>query len=101
MPVGAFLVIVADSTALSTTEMPLLAVYRPCAEDEDDEDYQDEEHDEPRVKAEELSRIENSLSLATIDWEEFVRAADDDGVFRGFPITSRPNCVQPVWTSSA
>jgi hypothetical protein len=29
--------------------------------------------------------IENNLSLANMDFEEFAEAVDPDGVFRGFP----------------
>lgn len=28
--------------------------------------------------------VENNLNLANMDWAEFARAVDDDGVFRGF-----------------
>jgi hypothetical protein len=37
-----------------------------------------------RVVPSALWSIQNNLSLANMDFEEFVRAADDDGVFRGF-----------------
>ncbi|SEC25457.1 hypothetical protein SAMN04490357_1561 [Streptomyces misionensis] len=72
------LMIVADKTALTTPEMPLLAVHLPY------EDEPEQDHEELRVTAEELWSIENNISLANMDWEEFVEAADDDGVFRGF-----------------
>jgi hypothetical protein len=29
--------------------------------------------------------IENNLSIANMDFEEFSRAVDADGIFRGFP----------------
>jgi hypothetical protein len=58
--------------------MPLLAVRRP------DEEEPDDGYDELRVIAEELWEVENNISLANMDWEEFVDAAEDDGVFRGF-----------------
>jgi hypothetical protein len=29
--------------------------------------------------------IENNLSIANMDFEEFAEAVDEDGVFRGFP----------------
>ncbi|MER6375525.1 hypothetical protein ABT255_45975 [Streptomyces mirabilis] len=77
-PAGAFLVLVADRAALVTAEMPLLAVYRPHEEEAE------EGHAELRVIAEELWGIENNISLANMDWEDFVHAVDDDGVFRGF-----------------
>lgn len=37
-----------------------------------------------RVVAAELWSIENNLVEANMDFEEFVGAIDDDGVFRGF-----------------
>lgn len=72
--------IVADKTALTTPEMPLLAVLPH----EEGDDELEQEHGKLRVIAEELWSIENNISLANMDWEEFVDAADDDGVFRGF-----------------
>nr|WP_181396580.1 hypothetical protein [Streptomyces sp. FT05W] len=84
------LLIVADTTALTGPEMPLLAVL-PFDEDEDDDYDEDEddddetkqEHGELRVIAAELWSIENNISLANMDWEDFVNAAHE-GVFRGF-----------------
>jgi hypothetical protein len=38
-----------------------------------------------RVIPSEMWGVENSLSLANMDWEEFADNVDDDGVFRGFP----------------
>ena len=32
-----------------------------------------------------MSVIENNLSIANMDFEEFANSADSDGVFRGFP----------------
>lgn len=78
VPAGASLVLVADRAAVVTAGMPVLAVHRPQDEEAD------EGHDELRVIAEELWAIENNISLANMDWEEFVHAVDDDGVFRGF-----------------
>jgi len=37
-----------------------------------------------RVIPSELWGVENNLSLANIDFEEFADAVDRDGVFRGF-----------------
>ncbi|MFD7408547.1 DUF6924 domain-containing protein [Streptomyces sp. NPDC059866] len=34
--------------------------------------------------ASKLWSVENNVSLANMDWEEFVDAAEADGVFRGF-----------------
>ncbi|GHG84302.1 DUF6924 domain-containing protein [Streptomyces griseocarneus] len=68
----AFLVIV-DDVATASDEMPLLCV-----------DLADERGRTVRVVAAELWSIENNLSLANMDFEEFVDAAEADGVFRGF-----------------
>ncbi|MET8717468.1 DUF6924 domain-containing protein [[Kitasatospora] papulosa] len=90
------LLIVADTAALTGPEMPLLAVLPfdedddydeddeyDEDEDEDDDDETKQEHGELRVIATELWSIENNISLANMDWEDFVNAADE-GVFRGF-----------------
>ncbi|MGW0812773.1 DUF6924 domain-containing protein [Streptomyces viridiviolaceus] len=85
------LLIVADKEAMTGPGMPLLAV-RVSEADEDGEDGQEGEEDERalpgidelRVVAQELWAVENNISLANMDWEEFVEAADEDGVFRGF-----------------
>ena len=67
------LLVVADTTALTAPENPLLVIYA-----------RDGEVDQLRVIPEELWSIENNISLANMDWEDFADAADDDGVFRGF-----------------
>ncbi|MGW2711963.1 DUF6924 domain-containing protein [Streptomyces sp. NPDC001356] len=72
------LLILADRQALSGSEMPLLAVLTG------EEDAPERGFDELRVVAAQLWAVENNISLANMDWEEFVDAADDDGVFRGF-----------------
>ena len=79
-PAGGFLLIVADKRSLTSAEMPLLAVLPKGA----DGDEPESGHRELRVTAAELWSIENNISLANMDWEDFVDAADDDGVFRGF-----------------
>ncbi|MFJ2261082.1 DUF6924 domain-containing protein [Streptomyces sp. NPDC087844] len=67
------LVVIADEHALTAPGNPLLVVrtgsVRPA---------------ELRVVTSELWSIENNLTWANMDWDEFVRAADEDGVFRGF-----------------
>jgi hypothetical protein len=80
IPARGYLLIVADKTALTTPEMPLLAVLSYVEDDPETE----QAHGELRVIAEALWSIENNISLANMDWEEFVNAADDDGIFRGF-----------------
>ncbi|WP_186382506.1 DUF6924 domain-containing protein [Amycolatopsis rhizosphaerae] len=54
-------------------EWPLLVLY-----------LREDDRERLRVVANELWSIENNISLANMDWEEFAKAADDDGVFRGF-----------------
>ncbi len=84
------LLIVADERALREPGMPLLAVHVSGEDEEGGESGEDGGGtraggiDELRVVARELWSVENSIALANMDWEEFVEAADDDGVFRGF-----------------
>lgn len=37
-----------------------------------------------RVVPSEMWSVENNLTLANMDWEEFADNVDDDGIFRGF-----------------
>ncbi|MEX2986312.1 hypothetical protein [Streptomyces sp. C36] len=67
------LLVLVDDVAMASDEMPLLCV-----------DLADERGRTLRVVAAELWSIENNLSLANMDFEEFVDAAEADGVFRGF-----------------
>ncbi|MEV4227710.1 hypothetical protein AB0J81_11460 [Streptomyces bobili] len=67
------LLVLADSVALASTERPLLVL-----------DLQGERGRGVRVVAAQLWSIENNLSGANMDFEEFAGAADEDGVFRGF-----------------
>ncbi|MFE4450681.1 DUF6924 domain-containing protein [Streptomyces sp. NPDC056796] len=76
------LLVVADAQALTGPGMPLLAVY--MSDEEEDTDVLRSGFDTLRVVASELWSIENNISLANMDWEEFVGAAEEDGVFRGF-----------------
>ncbi|AVZ71603.1 hypothetical protein SLUN_04765 [Streptomyces lunaelactis] len=67
------LLIVADTTALTEPGMPLLVILKS-----------ESDGGELRVIAKELASIENNISIANMDWSEFVDGADEDGVFRGF-----------------
>ncbi|MER7780685.1 hypothetical protein ABTZ21_37885 [Streptomyces sp. NPDC096191] len=67
------LLVLADSVALASTERPLLVL-----------DLQGERGRGVRVVAAQLWSIENNLSGANMDFEEFAGAVDKDGVFRGF-----------------
>ena len=64
---------IADAVALASPEHPILVV--------------DLLEDRPpfRCIGSQLWGVENNLSIANMDWEDFADAVDDDGVFRGFP----------------
>ena len=66
--------IIADQKAMSQQEHPLLIV-----------DLLDEPGREFRAIPSRIQAIENNLSEANMGFEEFAEAADEDGVFRGFP----------------
>jgi hypothetical protein len=67
------LLVLADSAAVTSAELPLLVV-----------DLRGDCGCCVRVVAAELWSIENNLSGANMDFEEFAGAIDGDGVFRGF-----------------
>ncbi|WP_432423041.1 DUF6924 domain-containing protein [Streptomyces pseudovenezuelae] len=67
------LLVLADSATFASPECPLLVL-----------DLRGEQGRCVRVVAAELWSIENNLSGANMDFEEFADAVDDDGVFRGF-----------------
>ena len=67
------LVVLADSVTVASAERPLLVV-----------DLRAERGRCVRVVAAELWIIENNLSGANMDFDEFASAVGDDGVFRGF-----------------
>jgi hypothetical protein len=65
------LIIVADRVTLTDPDHPFLCVDTDSG-------------GRLRVIARELWSIENNLSIANMDFEEFAKAAGPDGVFRGF-----------------
>jgi hypothetical protein len=65
---------IADSLAFSHPEHPLLVV-----------DLADAPGRTFRVIPSEMWGVENNLSLANMDFDEFAGSADADGIFRGFP----------------
>jgi hypothetical protein len=67
-------VFVVDPTTLTHPEHPVLVV-----------DLSSEPGRTFRVIPSEIWGVENNLSLANMDFEEFADAADSDGIFRGFP----------------
>ena len=67
-------IIVVDRIAISKAGHPLLIL-----------ELFDRNGLEFRAVPSEVQGIENNLSIANMDFEEFVEAADPDSVFRGFP----------------
>lgn len=65
---------IVDSTTVSHPEHPILVI--------DLEPYPVQSF---RVIQSKIWGIENNLSIANMDFQEFVSAADPDGIFRGFP----------------
>ena len=67
---------VADRTTFTDLERPILVV-----------DLYEESGRTFRVIPREMWGVQNNLSLANMDFEEFADSVDSDGVFRGFPQT--------------
>lgn len=70
---GHTFIIVADQTAVSQPDHPLLIV-----------DLFESFGREFRAIPSQIQSIENNLSIANMDFEDFAEAVDEDGVFRGF-----------------
>ena len=71
---GHSLIIVVDRTAISLPNYPLLIV-----------DLFERSGREFRAIPSQTQSIENNLSIANMDFEEFAESVDERGVFRGFP----------------
>ena len=69
-------VFIIDHVALSQPDHPILVV-----------DLLDEPGRTFRVIPSEMWAVENNLSIANMDFEEFSDAVDSDGIFRGLPGT--------------
>jgi hypothetical protein len=67
-------IVIVDRTAVSLPDHPLLIV-----------DLYESSGQEFRAVPSRVQSIENNLSIANMDFEEFAEAVDRDGVFRGFP----------------
>jgi len=67
-------IIVADRTAISHPDHPLLIV-----------DLYERSGHAFRAVPSQIQGIENNLSIANMDFEEFAGSVDEDGIFRGFP----------------
>jgi hypothetical protein len=70
---GAAVLFIADSWALKSPDHPSMVV-----------DLRPTEEPPFRCIPSKLWSVDNNLNLANMDWREFVGAADDDGIFRGF-----------------
>lgn len=81
---GASVLFIADSVSLSSPDHPILVAdlsdtFLSVAE------FPEIAGRTPfRCIASELWSVDNNLNIANMDWEEFARAAGEDGVFRGF-----------------
>jgi hypothetical protein len=65
---------VVDHTTITDQEHPILVL-----------DLWDHPGRSFRVIPREMWGVENNLTIANMDFEEFAQGADQDGVFRGFP----------------
>jgi len=66
--------VIADSVAMAQTDHPLLVL-----------DLFEDRGRVFRAPAAEVPSIENNLSIANMDFAEFADAADEGGIFHGFP----------------
>lgn len=67
-------IIVADEKAMTHPEHPLLII-----------DLSKKSAREFRAIPSQIQAIQNNLSIANMDFKEFLDVADQDGIFRGFP----------------
>jgi len=67
-------IVVIDQAATSLPDYPLLIV-----------DLYERSGREFRAVPSQIQSIENNLSIANMDFEEFAESVDESGVFRGFP----------------
>jgi hypothetical protein len=76
---GAIVSFLADEMTLSGAEHPILAVgVLPSRHDKRPD------HRPFRVVPAALWSVENNINLGNMDWTDFTRSLDRDGVFRGF-----------------
>ena len=67
-------IVIVDRTAISLPDFPLLIV-----------DLHGLSGPEFRAVPSQIQSIDNNLSIANMDFEEFAAAVDEAGIFRGFP----------------
>lgn len=80
---------IVDQECITNQEHPILVVgFYPS----DNESFDRRPHDTPlsdivtfRALPSKIQGIENNLSIANMDYDEFADSVDDDGVFRVFP----------------
>jgi hypothetical protein len=85
-----FLCFLVDLRTMSNNEHPVLVVYF-APESVEEMDYQRVPSKTPaadigsfRAIPSAIQAVENNLSISNMDFEDFVDARDEDGVFRGF-----------------
>ncbi len=67
-------IILADQTTHTASDHPLLVI-----------NLYEKSGCEFRAEPEQIQSIENNLSIANMDFEDFANSLAEDGVFRGFP----------------
>lgn len=86
-----FFCFIADETTFESEEHPVLVVgFSPNSVDPKDYERTPKQTPSAEIKKfraipSTIQSIENNLSIANMDFEEFANSVDDDGVFRGFP----------------
>jgi hypothetical protein len=86
-----FVVFAADTKTLTDRERPLLVIgFSPTGDDPADDNLPPSRITADRLRTfravpSTIQSIENNLSLANMDFEDFAKSVDKDGVFRGFP----------------
>ena len=80
------IIAVADATTFASAELPVVIVY--VDDDDNPEDPSDDDHVPPprsnhfRCIAAAYTEVEANLSLANMDFEDFLDAVDADGIYR-------------------
>jgi hypothetical protein len=86
-----FVCFIVDETTFEREQNPLLVVgFSPNSVDPKDYERTPKQTPSADIKTfraipSTIQSIENNLSIANMDFEEFADSVDDDGVFRGFP----------------
>ena len=79
------LVFIVDTETLTHPDRPVLAVRVWDYEEGGGDNGKGPDYGSTfRVIPSEMWAVENNISLANMDWEDFTDNVDDDGIFRGF-----------------